>query len=371
MNVLPKSVMCLLAATMLVVGQADPAPAGDDVTSIGGVPPALVLGGPDALAFNLRAAGEQLAAWRYMAAKDPTSPDPLAPDPASQDPLRREVTVERYFRAGGGADGQRSSAASGQVGKAPDTSWEKGSLWASSSSHEPAAADVPLLRSDDLTAEKISRPAAEAQQRPSWEGWDKAPRAGDQPWDDVDPDGEQADFEALAGVAAEEMSGEKGEALSGMEGTFGGASISLQDLNGFDWLVISIILGVVALRMGAGRTCGQLISLWVARCQGIPVAAVAGGYHSQRRRRRSARPSFRTRSSRGRRVPWSPYQVRPSPRRTRGQRRRPAAATYPTGARPHRGSREYVVADVVYTNTGPVATAGRSPAGGLLTCVRE
>ncbi|NIP84849.1 MAG: hypothetical protein GTO03_04540, partial [Planctomycetales bacterium] len=50
------------------------------------MPPALVLGGPDALAFNLRAAGEQLAAWRYVAAKDPTSPDPLAPDPASQDP---------------------------------------------------------------------------------------------------------------------------------------------------------------------------------------------------------------------------------------------------------------------------------------------
>jgi len=137
-------------------------------------------------------------------------------------------------------------------------------------------------------------------------------------------------------------------------------------LEGIQWPILLVLLGIIAVRMGLWNAVNQAIFLATAKWEGVTV--IASSHRSRSRRRRSSRSSnsrwtWRT----GGRSDWAPG-IRPSRRRSRRRShpRRSSGARQTTGsARPsyRRGGREYVVSDVVFTNNvGPIS-AGTASSG--------
>jgi hypothetical protein len=143
------------------------------------------------------------------------------------------------------------------------------------------------------------------------------------------------------------------------------------------WPLLAAGLLLLVTRRQFWRAVNDAAFLLTAQLQGVTVSMSSSAPYYGRRRRSSRSRSRRPRSGRTRAFDWG-IGPQPSRRRTRSSSRRRTSSSRqqqawrPAGSRPSYsrggGTREYVVADAVFTTNGSVVTPSRSAVRGLLTC---
>lgn len=262
-----------------------------------------VLGGPDAMAFDAEATRKQVAMWDYL---------------EEYVPLSHEIQIDKH------------------------------------AGHIPAVAVADEI--DILDAAGNSRWGGDALQAGLVELFAAAASDGQLRSDPIDS--QLAGNSSLKGhLSLDEMPQHEP-----LESDRQAALTLIDQLDGIHWPILLIAIGIVAIRMGAWSYLNQALFLATARWEGATVVASS---RRGRRRRSSSRSSGSRWTWRNGRSAWAPG-VRPSRRRTRqhtqrrDRSRRQSSPRQSAGsARPsyRRGSREYVVSDVVFTtNSAAVST---------------